>query len=85
MYETRHLFGVKYVELLSGISIFAGDCWNLQVDTAKGVEFKCSVTYFEIYNEVIKDLLCPTSEKLDVRSNPTMGVYVQGLKDVPIL
>mmetsp|Transcript_93760 Transcript_93760/g.148038 ORF Transcript_93760/g.148038 Transcript_93760/m.148038 type:complete len:1003 (-) Transcript_93760:279-3287(-) len=48
------------------------------------VEFSCNVTYIEIYNEEIKDLLCPTAGKLEVRSNPKVGVYIQNLKEVPV-
>jgi len=49
--------------------------------------FKCSVSYLEIYNENLNDLLCPrdsSSKKLEVRQSPQAGVFVQNLKEVPV-
>lgn len=39
------------------------------------------ISYLEIYNEKIKDLLNPEAakKKLQVRESPKIGVYVQGL------
>jgi hypothetical protein len=54
------------------------------IDSEDAPEYHCSVTYVEIYNEVIRDLLSPSSAKLEVKSNPKVGVYIQGLNDVPV-
>lgn len=42
-------------------------------------DFLIQVSYMEIYNEVIHDLLNPTGESLNVREDPKKGVYVHGL------
>lgn len=47
------------------------------------------VSYFEVYNEHVRDLLVPTEkgEKpyyLKIRESQTDGVYVQGLTDTPV-
>merc|ERR1711971_535848 len=52
-----------------------------------GSSFTCSATYMEIYNERIRDLLKPSCGpciELKVRESRHVGVYVQGLTDVPI-
>ncbi len=47
---------------------------------------ECLVSYLEIYNETIHDLLL-TSEssdqapKLDVKTHPQLGVYIPGLTE----
>ncbi|GMH47768.1 hypothetical protein TrRE_jg1943 [Triparma retinervis] len=42
------------------------------------ISFLITVSYIEIYNEVIMDLLNPSDKKLLVRESPDLGVYVQG-------
>ncbi len=34
------------------------------------------MSYLEIYNEVLKDLLNPTDKQLKIREHPEMGIYV---------
>lgn len=34
------------------------------------------VSYLEIYNEVVKDLLNPSDKQLMIREHPEMGIYV---------
>ncbi|CAJ1382175.1 unnamed protein product [Effrenium voratum] len=49
---------------------------------SEAVEFQCHVSYLEIYNEQIRDLLIPMTEKppkLTVRHHPKLGIYVAGL------
>eukprot|EP00054_Salpingoeca_dolichothecata_P014791 m.84027 g.84027 ORF g.84027 m.84027 type:complete len:952 (+) comp21167_c0_seq1:84-2939(+) len=41
------------------------------------LEFTVRVSYFEIYMEKIKDLLCDGSDNLQVHENPDRGVYVR--------
>ena len=45
-------------------------------------EFLVLVSYLEIYNEIIKDLLNPTDKQLKIREHPKMGVYVVRLKAI---
>lgn len=39
-------------------------------------QFFVLVSYLEIYNEVLKDLLNPTDKQLKIREHPEMGIYV---------
>ncbi|KAJ4450484.1 Kinesin-like protein Klp98A, partial [Periplaneta americana] len=47
----------------------------------QGASYRTEVSYLEIYNERVKDLLQPsaTSHSLRVREHPRFGPYVQGL------
>ena len=38
-----------------------------------------SVSFLEIYNEVVKDLLNPSDKQLKIRENPELGIYVEDL------
>lgn len=48
--------------------------------------FTMHVSYLEIYDETVRDLLAPPQDasKPILRQNPKVGVYVQDLKDVPV-
>ena len=46
------------------------------------VNFMITVSYVEIYNEVLVDLLNPTDKQLQIRESPERGVYIQGLSEV---
>mmetsp|Transcript_127155 Transcript_127155/g.317552 ORF Transcript_127155/g.317552 Transcript_127155/m.317552 type:complete len:890 (-) Transcript_127155:390-3059(-) len=52
------------------------------------VSFQCKISYLEIYNENIRDLLVPLDErsktKLEVHHHPKLGVYVPGLSEVAV-
>merc|ERR1712142_1045624 len=57
---------------------------NEQVENDNKVEFKTEVSYLEIYNERVRDLLRPAQKKgdvynLKVREHPKEGPYVQDL------
>ena len=43
-------------------------------------EYKVWVSYLEIYNEIINDLLVPGSTNLKIKDDPSEGVVVVGLK-----
>ena len=53
------------------------------LDEAKAADesrnFLVTVSYLEIYNEVIKDLLNPSEVQLKIREHPKMGIYVDNL------
>ncbi|KAG4098036.1 P-loop containing nucleoside triphosphate hydrolase protein [Neocallimastix lanati (nom. inval.)] len=42
-------------------------------------KYSIKATYYEIYNEKIKDLLNPTNKSLPVRWNRSRGFYVESL------
>jgi Kinesin motor domain len=49
--------------------------------------YNVHVSYFEVYNEHVRDLLVPKSNTpyyLKIRESQTDGVYVQGLTDAPV-
>ncbi|KAE8692657.1 Kinesin-related protein 11 [Hibiscus syriacus] len=59
------------------------DVFSIIQDTA-GREFLLRVSYLEIYNEVINDLLDPTGQNLRVRED-AQGTYVEGIKEEVVL
>ncbi|XP_038706759.1 kinesin-like protein KIN-7D, mitochondrial isoform X2 [Tripterygium wilfordii] len=59
------------------------DVFSIIQDTP-GSEFLLRVSYLEIYNEVINDLLDPTGQNLRVRED-AQGTYVEGMKEEVVL
>jgi len=45
-------------------------------------QYFVTVSYLEIYNEVIKDLLNPSDAHLQIREHPDLGIYVDGLAEI---
>ncbi|KAI3893024.1 hypothetical protein MKX03_026295 [Papaver bracteatum] len=54
------------------------------IQDTPGREFLLRVSYLEIYNEVINDLLDPTGQNLRVRED-AQGTYVEGIKQEVVL
>ncbi|RYG51108.1 hypothetical protein EON66_11150, partial [archaeon] len=50
----------------------------------EGPKFLVIVSYLEIYNEVVKDLLNPSDKQLMIREHPEMGIYVQDLAELVV-
>lgn len=46
---------------------------------AADTKFLVTVSFLEVYNEEIKDLLNPSDKKLKIHENPKRGIYVEGL------
>ena len=46
--------------------------------------FECKVSFVEIYNDRIYDLLTPENEALQLRERSDLGVYVERLTELPI-
>lgn len=44
-------------------------------------KYEVFITYVEIYNEMIRDLLVPTSGYLDLRDDPEKGVVIAGVTE----
>jgi kinesin family protein 18/19 len=57
-------------------------CRNVENDPSSGVKYTISISYLEVYNELIRDLLTPANEFLDLREDPTKGPTVAGLSEV---
>ena len=51
------------------------------VESDSNAKTKCMVTvsFLEVYNEEIKDLLNPSDKKLKIHENPKLGIYVEDL------
>jgi len=47
------------------------------------IQFLVTVSYIEIYNEIIHDLLNPSEKQLELREDPTKGVFISGVCEVP--
>eukprot|EP00854_Cymbomonas_tetramitiformis_P010535 gene10535-12465_t len=52
-----------------------------KIETVAGREYLLRVSYMEIYNEQIRDLLRPSKCQLQVHEDPYRGVYVSGLHE----
>eukprot|EP00698_Gefionella_okellyi_P000624 TRINITY_DN1055_c0_g1_i1.p1 TRINITY_DN1055_c0_g1~~TRINITY_DN1055_c0_g1_i1.p1 ORF type:complete len:1336 (-),score=302.71 TRINITY_DN1055_c0_g1_i1:6065-10072(-) len=51
---------------------------KIAFEQANGTVFSCRVSYLEIYNDVVSDLLAPTSTPLQLREDLRRGIYVEG-------
>uniref|UniRef100_A0A7N0T0D5 Uncharacterized protein n=1 Tax=Kalanchoe fedtschenkoi TaxID=63787 RepID=A0A7N0T0D5_KALFE len=65
------------------IPMAINDVFSMIQDTP-GREFLLRVSYLEIYNEIINDLLDPTGQNLRVRED-AQGTYVEGIKEEVVL
>lgn len=45
-------------------------------------KFLVTVSFLEVYNEDIKDLLNPSDKKLKIHESPELGIYVEGLAEL---
>jgi hypothetical protein len=60
-----------------------------RIETAESpdITYHVRVSYFEVYNEHVRDLLVPRTDPpyyLKIRESPTDGPYVKDLTDVPV-
>lgn len=76
--ELRGLIPRVIEELFSRIE-------KAHADPALGVKFRCKVSYIEIYNEHLHDLLIPVGQrgesKLEIHVHPKLGVVIPGLTE----
>ena len=63
------------------------DLYRLSASTGKekGVSYKVSVSFLEVYNENIRDLLSDTEEYLDLREDPIKGEYLSHYQSLPLV
>jgi len=47
-------------------------------------DFKIRVSFLEIYNEQIKDLIVVSADVLDLREDPVKGLCVAGLSEIEV-
>ncbi|XP_035757227.1 kinesin-like protein KIF19 [Egretta garzetta] len=66
-----------------GIYICAlDDLFKALEATTEEMDYRVSMSYLEIYNEVIRDLLNPSSGFLDLREDPRGSIQIAGITEV---
>eukprot|EP00667_Euglena_gracilis_P004040 EG_transcript_4055 len=63
----------------AGINILTMSHLFHLIEGSKDLEVQVSVSYLEIYNETIRDLLVPDGRTLNLREDPSQGAVVSGL------
>lgn len=61
--------------------------YRIESEANQNTTYNVHVSYFEVYNEHVRDLLMPRTDPptyLKIRESPADGVYVQGLTDRPV-
>ncbi|KAG3081056.1 hypothetical protein PI124_g19479 [Phytophthora idaei] len=64
--------------------INASDAENANSGDEGAIKYLVTVSFLEIYNEVIKDLLNPSDKVLKIREHPDMGIYVEQLAELVV-
>lgn len=60
---------------------------RIESNASPNTSYSVRVSYFEVYNEHVRDLLVPRSEPpyyLKIRESPTEGPYIKDLTDAPV-
>jgi kinesin family protein 18/19 len=57
---------------------------RIEQDKSQGVEYRISLSYLEVYNELIRDLLTPSSDYLELREDPIKGPTVSGISEISV-
>ncbi|KAI9709540.1 MAG: Kinesin [Bogoriella megaspora] len=60
---------------------------RIESEQSSSITYNVHVSYFEVYNEHVRDLLVPrsnTNQYLKIRESKADGVYVQNLTDEPV-
>lgn len=53
-------------------------------ESEENIEFVIQVTYLEIYNEKVQDLLDPTKQNLQIKDDPKIGIYVKDASEISV-
>jgi kinesin family protein 18/19 len=59
------------------------DLFN-EIQSLENKDYRIKINYIEIYNETLRDLLSDNNEVLELREDPTKGVSIIGVRDVPV-
>ncbi|GLE01271.1 hypothetical protein PINS_up010101 [Pythium insidiosum] len=60
------------------------DLFARLADVTSDTKYLVTVSFLEIYNEVIKDLLHPSDKLLKIREHPDLGIYVEQLAELVV-
>ena len=78
--KTHTMMGTAKADSIGVIPLAVADVFDL-ISANPGREFLLRVSYLEIYNEVINDLLDQNNNNLRIREHKQTGIYVDGLKE----
>jgi centromeric protein E len=70
-------------ESLGVIELAMNDVFS-QIKESKNREFSLHMTYIEIYNETVRDLLNPEELNFPIYESKERGVYITNLNEVPV-
>ncbi|OMJ83671.1 hypothetical protein SteCoe_15341 [Stentor coeruleus] len=62
---------MSFIELFTRIEVLSNER-----------EYQVKISYLEIYNEIVRDLISPSSGYLDIREDPDKGITVSGLSEL---
>jgi len=79
MIGNQDTFGLKYN--LPYLSVLAIRDIFYYIDKDPDMKYDVIITYVEIYNEMIRDLLVPASGYLELRDDPEKGVVMAGVTE----
>ena len=57
---------------------------NDQEEAQKNLNIRITVSYLEIYNECVNDLLEPQLKNLDIRENKNGGIFIDKLSEFEV-
>jgi len=60
---------------------FLNQFFSTKEGRKQGIQYKVTVSFLEVYNENIRDLLSDVEEYLDLREDPIKGPVVAGIHD----
>jgi kinesin family protein 18/19 len=77
--KTHTMLGTVSDPGVMGLAL--GDLFR-QMEAATAHTFQVSISYLEVYNEVLRDLLDPARGALELREDPVKGMSVAGISEV---
>eukprot|EP00435_Cladocopium_sp_Y103_P026733 s820_g6.t1 len=82
--KTHSILGTPYEPGILSLSV--EEIFGFQEDGLRAVGKQASVSYYEIFNEKVTDLLAtnPVSTSLPVKESAGHGFFVQGLREAPV-
>lgn len=55
-----------------------------RLNDEKNIKYTLKISYLEIYNETVNDLLDPTKKNLEIRESLQRGIFVNNLTEIPV-
>jgi hypothetical protein len=54
------------------------------IEAKDNLDFKIVISYIEVYNETLRDLLSSSQQNIDIRDDPKLGCVVVGAKEIVV-